>query len=214
MGFYAFFIELGQEITHTASIPFMKNELKNYLERFINLSDEESEMALQFFEYRKFPKNSLILRSGDICNFEAYIKRGCAREFFTDHKGNEHTVEFAIEDWWISEINSFENKVPSQVSIETLEETEMLMLSLESKTQLLETIPALDRMFRIMMQRHVHALKKRLLQNMSRNAMDRYQMFLEQYPTVVQRVPQYHIASYLGISQEFLSKLRKRTMDL
>ena len=188
----------------------MKNELKKYLERFIKLSDNEAEMALEFFEYQKFPKNTLILRSGDICNFEAYIKQGCAREFFTDHKGNEHTVEFAIEDWWISEINSFENQVPSQVSIETLEETEMLMLSLESKKQLLEAIPALERMFRIMMQRHVHALKKRLLQNMSRNAMDRYKMFLEQYPTVVQRVPQYHIASYLGITPVQLSRIRKK----
>lgn len=188
----------------------MKNELKKYLERFIELSDKESDMALQFFEYQKIPKHTLILRSGDICSFEAYIKRGCAREFFTDHKGNEHTVEFAVEDWWISEINSFENKVPSQVSIETLEETEILFLSLESKKELLKAVPSLERMFRIMMQRHVHVLKKRLLQNMSRNAMDRYLTFLEQYPTVVQRVPQYHIASYLGISQEFLSKLRKR----
>ena len=163
---------------------------------------------------QKFKKRAILIRPGDLVQSEFYVVSGCLQVVHTSENGDESILQFAIEDWWISEINSFENKVPSQVSIETLEETEMLMLSLESKTQLLETIPALDRMFRIMMQRHVHALKKRLLQNMSRNAMDRYQMFLEQYPTVVQRVPQYHIASYLGISQEFLSKLRKRTMDL
>ncbi|WP_421824306.1 Crp/Fnr family transcriptional regulator [Flagellimonas oceanensis] len=188
----------------------MKNELKRYLERFVQLSEQELNHALDFFEYAKVPKNTLILESGKVCNFEAYIISGCAREYFVDKKGNEHTVEFAIEDWWISEINSFENSKPSKVSIETLEETELLMLSLEAKQDLLDSVPQLERMFRIMMQRHVHVLKNRMLLHLSGNAMDRFQMFLNQYPTVVQRVPQYHIASYLGISKEFLSKLRKR----
>lgn len=191
----------------------MQQELSTYITRFVQLSEAELQTALSFFEYRRVPKRTLLLQAGEICTFEAFIRSGCAREYYTDQKGSEHTIEFAVENWWVSDINSFENRVPSQVCIETLEDSELLVLTPESKEALLEAVPRLERMFRIMMQRHLNVVKNRLLRNMSDTAMDRYLLFLRRYPDVIQRVPQYYIASYLGISQEFLSKLRKRALQ-
>ncbi len=188
----------------------MQQELSTYITRFVDLSDAELHSALSFFEYRRVPKRTQLLQAGDICTFEAFIRSGCAREYYIDKRGSEHTLEFAVENWWISDINSFENRLPSQVCIETLEDSELLVLTPESKEALLRAVPRLERMFRIMMQRHLNVVKNRLLRNMSDTAMDRYLLFLRRYPDVIQRVPQYYIASYLGISQEFLSKLRKR----
>ena len=191
----------------------MQQELSTYITRFVQLSEAELQTALSFFEYHRVPKRTLLLQAGEICTFEAFIRSGCAREYYTDQKGSEHTIEFAVENWWVSDINSFENRVPSQVCIETLEDSELLVLTPESKEALLEAVPRLERMFRIMMQRHLNVVKNRLLRNMSDTAMDRYLLFLRRYPDVIQRVPQYYIASYLGISQEFLSKLRKRALQ-
>ena len=191
----------------------MYQELETYITRFVGLSDQEMQTALSFFEARTVPKRTLLLRAGEVCAFEAFIVSGCAREYFIDARGSEHTIEFAVENWWVSDINSFENRVPSQVFIETLENTEFLLLTPDAKEALLEAVPRLERMFRVMMQRHLNVIKTRLLRNMSDTAMDRYLMFLRRYPDVIQRVPQYYIASYLGISQAFLSKLRKRALD-
>lgn len=190
----------------------MVTELRDYISSYVTLSEAEMGRGLSAFEYRRVPRRTLLLRAGDVCGFEAFIRSGCAREYYVDHKGSEHTVEFALESWWISDIYSFENQVPSRVSIETLEDTELLVLSPESKLALLDEVPKMERMFRIMMQRHLNVMKNRLLRNMSDSAMDRYQRFLERYPDVTRRVPQYYIASYLGISQEFLSKLRRRAL--
>ncbi|WP_233131810.1 Crp/Fnr family transcriptional regulator [Robiginitalea sediminis] len=190
----------------------MVTELRKYISGFVALTDQEMELVLTAFEYRQVPRRTQLLRAGEVCSFEAFILSGCAREYYVDDKGSEHTVEFALERWWISDIYSFENQVPSRVSIETLEDTELLVLSPETKASLLEEVPKMERMFRLMMQRHLNVVKNRLLRNMSDTAMDRYLLFLERYPDVIRRVPQYYIASYLGISQEFLSKLRRRAV--
>jgi CRP-like cAMP-binding protein len=151
-----------------------------------------------------------MLNAGEVCDFEAYVNKGCIREYFIDRKGAELTLEFAVEDWWVSDITSFESQSPSNMYIETLEDCELLVLTRDSKERLLARIPKLERMFRLMIQRHLTVVQNRLFRTVSYSAMDKYREFIKRYPTISQRVPQHYIASYLGISPEFLSRLRKR----
>lgn len=190
----------------------MHESIQNYISRFVSLTPEELSVVENCMQLREFPRKTILLNAGDVCNFEAYVLKGCIREYFIDHKGQELTLEFAVEDWWVSDITSFENQTPSIMYIETLEDCELLVLSRASKDELLARAPKLERMFRLMIQRHLSVLQKRLFRTVSYTAMDKFEEFLRRYPSLPQRVPQHYIASYLGITPEFLSKLRKRQM--
>jgi CRP-like cAMP-binding protein len=152
----------------------------------------------------------MLLKAGNVCNFEAYVIKGCIREYYIDGHGAEVTLQFAVEDWWVSDITSFQDQKVSNMCIETLEDCELLMLSRRSKEQLLAEVPKLERMFRLMIQRHLSAIQNRLFKTITYTAIEKYREFLNRYPSIPQRVPQHYIASYLGISPEFLSKLRTR----
>jgi CRP-like cAMP-binding protein len=188
----------------------MHQQINRYVSRFVTLTPEELEIFNNCLEHRLVPKKTLMLRAGDVCEFEVYINKGCIREYFIDRKGTELTLEFAVEDWWASDITSFENQTASDMFIETLEDCELLVLSRSAKETLLQKIPKLERMFRLMIQRHLSVIQNRLFKSMVFSAMDKYITFMKRYPTISQRVPQHYIASYLGISPEFLSRLRKR----
>lgn len=190
----------------------MHESIQNYISRFVSLTPEELSVVENCMQLQEIPKKTILLNAGDVCNFEAYVLKGCIREYFIDHKGQELTLEFAVEDWWVSDITSFENQTPSIMYIETLEDCELLMLSRAAKDELLARVPKLERMFRLMIQRHLSVLQKRLFRTVSYTAMDKFEQFLRRYPSLPQRVPQHYIASYLGITPEFLSKLRKRQM--
>jgi CRP-like cAMP-binding protein len=163
-------------------------------------------------EYRKVPKKTRLLQAGDICNFEAYVNKGCIREYIIDENGVEVTLQFAVEDWWVSDLASFQDQNPCTMYIETLEDCELLVLTRDSKERLLIEVPKLERMFRLMLQRHLTVVQKRLFKTISTTAMEKYLEFINRYPSIPQRVPQHYIASYLGISPEFLSKLRARNL--
>ncbi len=190
----------------------MHESIQNYISRFVSLTPEELSVVENCMQLQEIPKKTILLNAGDVCNFEAYVLKGCIREYFIDHKGQELTLEFAVEDWWVSDITSFENQTPSIMYIETLEDCELLVLSRAAKDELLARVPKLERMFRLMIQRHLSVLQKRLFRTVSYTAMDKFEEFLRRYPSLPQRVPQHYIASYLGITPEFLSKLRKRQM--
>jgi CRP-like cAMP-binding protein len=188
----------------------MFEAINNYVARSIQLSKEELGCFNAILEYKAVPKKTMLLRAGDICNFEAYVNKGCIREYYIDSKGAEVTLQFAVEDWWVSDITSFQDQTASSMYIETLEDSELLVLSRESKEKLLAQVPKLERMFRLMIQRHLSVVQNRLLKTISYTAMEKYLEFIRRYPSIPQRVPQHYIASYLGISPEFLSKLRTR----
>lgn len=190
----------------------MHESIQNYISRFVSLTPEELLVVENCMQLQEISKKTMLLNAGDVCNFEAYVLKGCIREYFIDHKGQELTLEFAVEDWWVSDITSFENQTPSIMYIETLEDCELLVLSRAAKDELLTRVPKLERMFRLMIQRHLSVLQKRLFRTVSYTAMDKFEEFLRRYPSLPQRVPQHYIASYLGITPEFLSKIRKRQM--
>ena len=188
----------------------MFQNINKYVLKCINLSATELEYFNSILEYKVIPKKTMLLQTGNVCNFEAYVIKGCIREYYIDNNGAEVTLQFAVEDWWVSDIASFQDQTISNMYIETLEECELLTLSRQSKEQLLSQIPRLERMFRMMIQRHLSVVQSRLFKTITNTASEKYLEFINRYPTIPQRVPQHYIASYLGITPEFLSKLRSR----
>ncbi len=176
----------------------------------VQFSKEELAVFNNLLVHKKVPKKTFLLQQGEICNFEYYILKGCIRSYCIDEKGAEVIFTFAIEDWWVSDIASFNERTPSHMFIETLEDCELLMLNPHTKEELLMKAPRFERVFRMMVQKHLSTYQERLFGNIARSAQDRYLAFLEKYPGLPQRVPQRMIASYLGISAEFLSKIRKK----
>lgn len=161
-------------------------------------------------EVKRVPKKTLLLQPGDICQFEAYVNEGCLRTYYINEDGVEVNLQFAIEDWWISDIGSFQQQIPSRLFIETLENCELFLLSPETKEQLLTNVPSFERFFRLLVQRHLASLQNRIINTISLNGENKYLLFSQQYPHILRRVPQLHIAAYLGMTPEFLSKVRSR----
>lgn len=186
----------------------MFEALDQFVSKYIRLTSEETEIFHSLLEYKKVKKKQFLLREGEICQFEAFILKGCIRTFYVDKSGTETILNFAIEGWWVSDLSSFSEQLPSSQNIETLEDCELLLINYDNKKILFDVIPAFEKFFRILVQRSLGVLQQRFYAGISRTAEERYLAFLEKYPQVVQRVPQHQIARYIGVSPEFLSKVR------
>ena len=184
--------------------------INEHINRCVDFTEVEMQRFNELLVVKQIPKKTLMLQEGEVCNFEAYINKGCIRTYYIDPKGAEVTLQFAIEDWWVSDIGSFHERKPSKLFIQTLEPSEVLLLSPETKEKLLHEIPKFERVFRLMIQKNLTRLQDRFLQTVTTTAVEKYLDFIDRYPTIPQRVPQHYIASYLGFSPEFLSKVRTR----
>lgn len=178
--------------------------------KYSSFSEEDLQYFNSLLQHRTVHKKHFLLQEGEVCTFEAYLLKGCIRTYHIDHDGNEVTLQFAIEDWWVSDIISFHEQKPSHWYIETLEDCELLILTPDTKEQLLHRVPAFERMFRLMVQRNLSQLQERFFRTVSSTAVDKYLDFLNRYPAIPQRVAQHYIASYLGFTPEFLSKVRRK----
>ncbi len=187
--------------------------LLNYVNRIVPLSPEEEEILLSRVRTRKYLKGQFMVQQGDICSFSAFVVKGCSKTFYLDEEGNEHVVMFSIEDWWTSDLASFSTQTPSDFNVQCLENTEVVLFPYETHEQLLSEVPKLERFFRKIIERALVASQKRIVRNLSMSARDRYLYFRKQYPKIEQRVPQYLIASYLGITKEFLSKIKSQLIQ-
>lgn len=188
----------------------MFEAINAYSRKFINPTAEELTLFNSLLAHKTVTKKTFLLQEGELCRFEAYINKGCIRTYYINETGAEVTLQFAIEDWWVSDITSFHEQKPSRMFIETLEDCELLLLTPATKETLLRQAPCFERMFRIMVQRNLSRLQERLFQTIVTTAVDKYLDFLDRYPTLPQRVAQHYIASYLGFSPEFLSKVRTK----
>lgn len=185
--------------------------LKN-ISQYIHLSQEDFNQFKKPFEYRKFKKKEVVLKEGDYCNFEGFVLNGCFKIYYLNENGFEQTLYFAVEGWWITDIDSLINNVPSILNIEALEDSEVLMISKKDKEHLYETMPQIEKLFRVMNQKSSVALQRRILSLTGKTADKRYLEFLEKYPGLEQRLTQQQVASYLGITHEFLSKIRRKIL--
>ncbi|WP_372792795.1 Crp/Fnr family transcriptional regulator [Lutibacter sp.] len=186
------------------------NQLLNYINKYISLTEEEESFLLSKVNHRKYLKGQYIVQQGDICKHECFIISGCTKTFYVDDSGQEHIAMFAIEDWWTSDMGSFITQTPADFNVQCLENTELIQFSYDDKEDLYIKIPKLERFFRKIIEKALAASQKRIIKNFSLTAKERYLNFKELYPTVEQRIPQYMVASYLGITKEFLSKIKSQ----
>ncbi|MBN9283836.1 MULTISPECIES: Crp/Fnr family transcriptional regulator [unclassified Flavobacterium] len=192
----------------------MYDLLKNNIKSHIAISDTELEQLCKPFDLKKIPKKEFLLRQGEVCKFEGFVNKGCFRVYHINNEGVEHVLYFAIEGWWITDIDSFTNEKPASLFIEALEDSEVLLISKREKELLYEQFPKTEKLFRIMTQKTHVALQRRMISNLSKTADERYLDFIEKYPHLAQRLSNLQIAAYLGISHEFLSKIRKKISKL
>lgn len=184
--------------------------LLHYFQELMPLNNEEKQLVIELFKPRLYRKRQYVLQEGDVCNHFNFIVRGCLRLYKIDDKGLTHILQFAAENGWLSDIGSFHERKPSDLNIDALEESMVLQISHENLLFLYTHAPKFDRIFRVLIENSFVSLQKRLLQNISSTAESRYLSFLESYAQLTNRLPQTQIASYLGITPEFLSRLRNK----
>ncbi|WP_139959355.1 Crp/Fnr family transcriptional regulator [Flavicella sediminum] len=182
-----------------------KNILKN-----VPFSKSALEEFCSYFYEKSIHKKAFVLVQGEVCKFEGFVLSGCFRIFSIDKKGNENTLYFATKDWWLMDIDSFMNQSPSVLNIQALEDSQVLLIDRKDKLALYETQPAVEKLFRVMSQKALIAWQRRLISSNSLTAKERYHKFLTTYPDISSKVSDRQIASYLGITHEFLSKLKKQ----
>lgn len=183
------------------------------IERYVDLSEEDKRQLVTVLTTRSIKKKQFIVKPGEVCTHQTYVAAGAFRSYLIDEKGNEHTIQFAVEDWFISDFNSYINRSPASLYVESIEDSLIHQISYAHAEQLCEKNPKFERFFRLVAQKSFAFAQKRVLSNLGLNAEERYLEFYEMYPNIVNRVPQYALASYLGMSAEFLSKTRKKILE-
>jgi CRP-like cAMP-binding protein len=180
------------------------------LDEKIQLSEEERQLCKSFFTPKKLRKRQYLLQEGDVCKYIAFVEKGMLRSYTINDKGGEHIMQFAFEGWWISDQFSFLTGEPAIYTIDALEDSELLLLSKQAEEQLLQKLPKFERYFRILLQNSLIATQRRLIGSLSQTAEERYNDLIVGCPTIPQRVPQHMMASFLGITPETLSRIRKQ----
>lgn len=177
----------------------------------IQLTEEEKEVSRKFFTPKKLRKRQYLLQEGDVCKYVAFVEKGLLRSYTVNERGQEHITQFAFEGWWISDQFSFLTGEPSIYNIDALEDCELLLLSKSSEDELLEKIPKFERYFRILLQNSLIATQKRLVSSLSQTAEERYNELISVCPeTLPHRIPQHMLASFLGITPETFSRIRRQ----
>jgi len=181
--------------------------LRRHIEQIITLTDGEFDYVLSHFKHRKFKKYQYLIQEGDQVPNDFFILNGLLKASRTDEQGKEFIVQFAVEDWWISDPQAYHNQTIATLNVVCLEDCETLSLSLQNREKLCAELHKMEHFFRKKTTAGYVALQRRILSLISTNAKQRYELFVQQYPKLVQRVPKTLIASYLGVTRETLSRL-------
>jgi CRP-like cAMP-binding protein len=188
----------------------MSQIFKQHLEKFISVSDEEFEAILSYFKIIQVSKKEMLQKEGKICRCQYFVLSGCLRKFLINEKGVEVTTEFALETWWMSENRGFEFQTEALFSIQAVENSEILTIDFQSLEQLYKDFSIMERYFRFVYQRAFAAYQMRIKYLYTMSKEDYFFHFYDLYPGFVQRVPQYLLASFLGLTPEYLSELRRK----
>lgn len=188
----------------------MLHSLASHIRKFIPLTAEEEETVLSFFRYKELDKKDLLLKEGQVCNASYFIVNGCFRFYSHTEQGGEQIIQFAIENWWMADYMSLSTGNPSPFYIQAVEQAAVAVLDKRAQEELLAAVPAMERYFRIVFQRAYAASVMRVYYIFLQSAEERYRHFEQSFPDFVQRVPQYMLASFLGFTPEFLSKIRAK----
>jgi CRP-like cAMP-binding protein len=185
--------------------------LKN-VSRFIELTPDETRYFVSLLKHKKIRKRQYLVQEGDIARYEYFVNEGCLRTFHTDDKGMEHNVQFSIEDWWTGDMYSFLTQTPGKYNIIAIEDSDLSCIDREAQELLYTKVPKFEKFFRHLLQNAFIALQERILSGMSESAEERYLNFRKKYSEMDKRIPQNQIASFLGITPESLSRVRKQLM--
>ncbi|MFT3753852.1 MAG: Crp/Fnr family transcriptional regulator [Paludibacter sp.] len=182
----------------------------SHIQKYVRLNEQEIQVVESYVHPITLKKKEFLLKEGQVCRFNYFVESGCLRMFYNNDKMLEQTMQFAIETWWMSDYFSFSRQKPSEYFIQTVEKTLVLGIDFHTQEKLFAEVPQMERYFRIMMQRALAAsqLRVKLIYQLSKEEM--YKHFSKSFPQFLQRVPQYMLASYLGLTPEYLSELRKR----
>ena len=186
------------------------DKLIQYFDNYLPLDQREKEELQNCVTERHIKRRQFILQHGDVCKHYSFVVSGCFKMYGVDKNGLEHNIQFAAEDDWISDIGSFHSEKASGLYIEAMEPATILQIEKSNLIYLYTNYPKFDRNFRVIIENKFVELQNRVLQNISSTAEERYLSFLDQYPTLSNRIPNTQIASYLGITPEFLSKIRNQ----
>lgn len=184
--------------------------LRAHLQVRVLLSDADFATFWGYLRPLRLRKREHLLRAGEVCSYYAFVTQGCLRSYSLTAQGHEHTLQFAPEDWWISDLYSLLTRQPSTLRIDALEDSQLLVLDQADLETIYAQCPVFERYFRLLMQSRYVVLQERVNAALSQTAAEKYQHFLRKYPTIVQRVPQHVIASYLGLTPESLSRVRRQ----
>jgi len=187
-----------------------KEPIIEYFSKLLPLDTEEIETIKKVFIGRRIKRRQFILQEGDICKFNTFVVEGCFRMYFVDDNGKEHNIQFAVENWWIGDIGSFHSEEPSKLYIEAIENSVILQIKKQDQLELFINYPKFNQIFRVFTENTLVAFQSRVLQNISSTAEKRYLDFLKRYPFFFNRISNVQIASFLGVTPEFLSTIRKK----
>jgi CRP-like cAMP-binding protein len=188
----------------------MYPELLSHIKRYVQLTTDEEQLLCSKIELKKVKKKEFLLEPGKICQGNYFVVKGVVRQYFVNDKLNEQIIQFGIENWWIADQDSLLNKQPSTCYIQAVEPSELLLLTEKNRVLLFQEIPHLESYFRIMMQIAFVASQRRIGFIFNQSEEERYRHFAAKFPGFMQRVPQYMLASYLGFTPQFLSRLRAK----
>lgn len=180
------------------------------LKRHVDLTAADEEVITKSFRYKKVRRNQYLVQPPDVALYEHFVVSGCLFQYYLDDDGIQHTLIFAPEGWWMTDLQSFLMKQESKYFIQALEDSEVLIIAKEVFDRLLKDVPALNSYFVMLYQKAIIGQNERLLNVLSTKVEERYFRFLKKYPQLENRVPQYLIASYLGVTPEFFSRVKSK----
>jgi CRP-like cAMP-binding protein len=183
--------------------------LINNIRKLVSLSEQDEHLIKTNFTSKPLLRKQFLLQQGDVCRHESFVTKGCFRSFYLDKEGNEHIIHFAVEDYWITDLEGLLDESPSAIYIEALERSEVLQIEKTNLDMLLSSSITFEKFFRILHQRAYIAQNNRILDNIGLDAKERYMKFAKKHPHLLHRVAQKYIASYLGITPVFLSQIQR-----
>lgn len=185
----------------------MANLLLKHIAKHVTLTGEEEELIASKLKYKKIKKKQFLYQEGDVHKNAVFVVKGCLRSYSLDKNGFEHILQFAPPGWWINDMYSFKTQQPGTLYIDAVDDSEFALLAKTDIDNLFETVPKLERFFRLLAENALATYQHRLIDNLALSAMERYQIFCEFYPSLIQCLPQKQVAAYIGVTPEFLSKM-------